>query len=87
MSIEELPLHEGGFRAIYTGVAVYGTRLLERLPEGRVSGLVTHAIAPALREGERLCWAEPEGLWVDCGTIEEVLRADVYARSLAVLAS
>ncbi len=87
MSVEELPLHNGGFRAIYTGVAVYSSRLLERLPAGKVSGLVTHAIAPALREGERLCWCEPEGLWVDCGTIEEVLRADVYARSLAVLAA
>lgn len=87
MSVEELPLHDGGFRAIYTGVAVYSGRLLDRLPAGKVSGLVTHAIAPALREGERLCWSEPEGLWVDCGTIDEVLRADVYARSMAVLAA
>ena len=85
MSVEELPLHDGGFRAIYTGVAVYSSQLLERLPAGKVSGLVTHAIAPALRRGERLCWAEPEGLWVDCGTIDEVLRADVYARSMALI--
>ena len=87
MSVEELPLHDGGFRAIYTGVAVYAGRLLDRLPARRVSGLVTHAIAPALRDTERLCWAEPAGLWVDCGTIDEVVRADVYARSLAVLAA
>lgn len=85
MSIDELPLEGGGFRGIYTGLAVYTSRLLDRLPPHRVSGLVTHGISPALREGERIDWAELPGLWVDCGTIDEVLRADVYARSLATV--
>lgn len=80
-NLDELAI-PGGFRAIYTGVAVYECRLLQRLPAERISGLVTHAIAPALHEGERMGWHRADGLWIDCGTIAELQRADVFARSI-----
>lgn len=80
-TLDELAIN-GGFRAIYTGVAVYECRLLERLPADRISGLVTHAIQPALHDGETMGWHRPDGLWVDCGTISELQRADLFARSI-----
>jgi len=83
-SLDELAI-ANGFRGIYTGVAVYDCRLLERLPKDRISGLVTHAIQPALDAGERLGWYRANGLWVDCGTIAELQRADIFARSMAHL--
>lgn len=85
MSVDELEAHSPGFLGIYTGVAVLATRLLDRLPKGRVSGLVLHGLQPALQGGERIDWLRPEGLWVDCGTVEELQRADIFARSLRCL--
>ncbi len=85
MSVDELEAEEPGFLGIYTGVAVYDCRLLERLPAHRVSGLVLHGLGPALAEGESVRWHRPEGLWVDCGTIDELQRADIFARSLRIL--
>lgn len=69
----------GDFTAIYTGVAVYSTRLLDWLPAGKVSGLVSHGLIPAMERGERVAWVEPEGAWFDCGTHAEVLRASAHA--------
>ena len=83
-TLDELAI-PGGFRAIYTGVAVYECRLLDRLPADRVSGLVTHAIAPALNDGETMGWHRGDGLWIDCGTVKELQRADIFARSIAHL--
>lgn len=87
MSVDELEAAEPGFLGIYTGVAVYDVRLLERLPAHRVSGLVLHGLGPALAEGDTIRWLRPEGLWVDCGTIDELQRADIFARSLRILPS
>jgi NDP-sugar pyrophosphorylase family protein len=87
MSVDELEAHETGFLGIYTGVAVLATRLLDRLPAGRVSGLVLHGLGPALSDGEAIRWMQPPGLWVDCGTVEELQRADIFARSLRALPS
>jgi NDP-sugar pyrophosphorylase family protein len=87
MSVDELEAHEDGFLGIYTGVAVLSTRLFERLPSGRVSGLVLHGLGPALADGETIRWLQPDGLWIDCGTIDELQRADIFARSLRVLPS
>ncbi len=67
------------FRAIYTGVAVYATRLLDYLPAGKVSGLVTHGLVPAMAAGETVRFYEPHGSWFDCGTHAEVLRASIHA--------
>ena len=67
------------FRAIYSGVAVYATRLLDFLPTGKVSGLVTHGLLPAMAAGETVRYYEPEGCWFDCGTHAEVLRASSHA--------
>ncbi len=67
------------FRAIYTGVAVYGTQLLDFLPTGKVSGLVTHGLVPAMATGAHVRFYEPEGRWFDCGTHAEVLRASSHA--------
>lgn len=67
------------FRAIYTGVAVYATRLLDFLPTGKVSGLVTHGLVPAMAAGEKVRFYEPQGCWYDCGTHAEVLRASSHA--------
>lgn len=72
----------GDFMAIYTGVAVYSTRLLDWLPAGKVSGLVSHGLIPAMERGERVAWVEPEGAWFDCGTHAEVLRASAHALKL-----
>lgn len=85
MSVDELETQEQGFLGIYTGVAVFSTALLDRLPAGRVSGLVLHGLAPALAEGASIQWVRPDGLWVDCGTIDELQRADTFARSLRCL--
>jgi NDP-sugar pyrophosphorylase family protein len=85
MTVDELSLSDGVQRAIYSGVAIYDCRLLDRLPANRVSGLVTHGIQPALGDGDRICWNRPAGLWVDCGSIEELQRADICARSLRPL--
>jgi len=72
----------GDFMAIYTGVAVYSTRLLDWLPVSKVSGLVSHGLIPAMERGERVAWTEPEGAWFDCGTHAEVLRASAHALKL-----
>ena len=67
------------FRAIYTGVAVYAPRLLDFLPAGKVSGLVTHGLVPAMAAGEQVRFFAPHGSWFDCGTHAEVLRASSHA--------
>lgn len=67
------------FLAIYTGLAVYSTRLLDFLPTGKVSGLVTHGLVPGMAAGEIVRFFEPEGSWFDCGTHAEVLRASAHA--------
>ena len=85
MSVDELESHEHGFLGIYTGVAVFSSALLDLLPAGRVSGLVLHGLAPALSDGAKIEWVRPDGLWVDCGTIDELQRADIFARSLRCL--
>lgn len=73
------PAPAGDFTAIYTGVAVYDPRLLDWLPAGKVSGLVSHGLLPAMEHGEPVRWVEPEGAWFDCGTHAEVLRASAWA--------
>ena len=70
---------ESTFLAIYTGLAVYSTRLLDYLPAGKVSGLVTHGLLPGMAAGETVRFFEPHGHWFDCGTHAEVLRASVHA--------
>lgn len=70
---------EATFLAIYTGVAVYSTRLLDYLPTGKVSGLVTHGLLPGMEKGETVRFFEPVGHWFDCGTHAEVLRASIHA--------
>ena len=67
------------FLAIYTGVAVLSTRLLDWLPAGKVSGLVSHGLQPAMAAGEPVRFCEPEGAWYDCGTHAELLRASAHA--------
>ena len=68
------------YLAIYTGVAVFSTRLLDYLPPaGEVSSLVTHALIPGLERGDAVDWVEPAGRWYDCGTHGEVLRASAAA--------
>lgn len=68
------------FMAIYTGVALFSTRLLDYLPPaGEVSSLVTHALIPGLERGDAVDWVEPAGRWYDCGTHAEVLRASAVA--------
>ncbi len=84
-TFDELLLADNGFRAIYSGVAVYDCRLLAMLPDAKVSGLVTHGIQPALRSRERISWYRADGLWIDCGTVNELQRADIFARSLPAL--
>ncbi|MCO4760799.1 MAG: nucleotidyltransferase family protein [Myxococcales bacterium] len=86
MNLDELEAHEDrGILGIYTGVAVYSARVLDHLPENRVSGLVVHGLRPAVDGGERIAWHEPDGLWVDCGTLAELQRADAFTRSLRAL--
>ena len=86
MNLDELEAYEGpGFLGIYTGVAVYSARVLDHLPANRVSGLVVHGLQPAVRGGASIRWHEPEGLWLDCGTLDELQRADTYARSIVAL--
>ncbi|MSP91573.1 MAG: hypothetical protein EXR79_07195 [Myxococcales bacterium] len=65
---------------IYTGVAVYGVELLDWLPmPTRQSGLVSHALVPAMAIGREVRFFEPRGHWFDCGTPAEVLRASAHA--------
>ena len=73
------PAPAGDFMAIYSGVAVYDTRLLDWLPDGKVCGLVSHGLLPAMERGESVRWVEPDGAWFDCGTHAEVLRASAWA--------
>ena len=49
------------------------------LPTGKVSGLVTHGLVPAMAAGEKVRFYEPQGCWYDCGTHAEVLRASSHA--------
>jgi NDP-sugar pyrophosphorylase family protein len=74
-AVEEMP----GFLGIYTGVAVLSTRLLDWLPAGKVSGLVSHGLQPAMAAGESVGFIEPDGAWYDCGTHGELLRASAHA--------
>lgn len=67
------------FAVIYTGIGVYATRLLDRLPAGRPACLVQDGMLPALAEGDVVRWVEPSGAWFDCGTRAELLRASLYA--------
>lgn len=67
------------FVGIYTGLAVLSTRLLDWLPVGKVSGLVSHGLQPAMAAGEMVRFCEPEGAWYDCGTHAELLRASAHA--------
>jgi NDP-sugar pyrophosphorylase family protein len=67
------------FDAIYTGIAAFSTRLLDWLPAGRVSGLVSHGLLPAMAAGESVRFVEPQGAWFDCGTHAELLRASLHA--------
>ncbi len=67
------------FAVIYTGIGVYATRLLDRLPGGRAACLVQDGMLPALAEGDAVRWIEPAGAWFDCGTRAELLRASLYA--------
>ncbi len=67
------------FLGIYTGVAVYSTRLLDWLPAAKVSGLVSHGLLPAMEQGEMVRFLEPDGHWFDCGTHAELLRASHFA--------
>ncbi len=88
MNLDELEAHDQpGFLGIYSGVAVYDVRVLDHLPANRVSGLVVHGLRPAVDEGAQIRWHEAEGLWLDCGTLAELQRADAYARSLRALPS
>ena len=77
------------FNVIYSGVGVYSTRLLDRLPAGRSACLVQDGMLPAMAAGEQVRWLEPAGAWFDCGTRGEVLRASAHAlrvRHAAMLA-
>lgn len=68
------------FSVIYSGVGIYATRLLDRLPPaGEVSCLVKDGLLPAMAQGETVAWYEPQGAWYDCGTHAELLRACLYA--------
>lgn len=67
------------FNVIYSGVGVYATRLLERIPAGGPACLVQDGLIPAMAAGESVEWFEPPGAWFDCGTRAEVLRASAYA--------
>lgn len=88
MNLDELEAHEDrGFLGIYTGVAVYSARILDLLPANRVSGLVVHGLRPAVEGGARIAWHEASGLWIDCGTLAELQRADAFTRSLRALPS
>ena len=88
MNLDELEAQETrGFLGIYTGVAVYSVRVLDHLPANRVSGLVVHGLRPAVECGERIAWHEADGLWIDCGTLDELQRADAFTRSLRALPS
>lgn len=80
------------FKVIYSGVGVYATSILDRLPAEGPSCLVQDGLIPGLAAGEPVRWIEPEGAWFDCGTRGEVLRASAFAlrerarRTLAVQA-
>jgi NDP-sugar pyrophosphorylase family protein len=67
------------FKVIYSGVGVYASRILERLPPSGPACLVQNALIPGLAAGEVVRWIEPEGAWFDCGTRGEVLRASAFA--------
>lgn len=67
------------FKVIYSGVGVYATRILDRLPPSGPACLVQDALIPGLAAGEAVRWIEPAGAWFDCGTRGEVLRASAFA--------
>jgi NDP-sugar pyrophosphorylase family protein len=67
------------FRVIYTGVGVFGCRLLAQIPAGRQACLVQDGLLPAMARGDSVRWIEPAGHWFDCGTRAEVLRASAFA--------
>lgn len=67
------------FKVIYSGIGVYETRILDRLPPSGPACLVQDALIPGLVAGEAVRWLEPEGAWFDCGTRGEVLRASAFA--------
>ena len=67
------------FKVIYSGIGVYASRILERLPPSGPACLVQNALIPGLADGEVVRWIEPEGAWFDCGTRGEVLRASAFA--------
>ena len=82
VQIHDAAAPHGGvaLRAIYTGVGVFDCRVLDWLPAAdKLSGLISHAIMPALIADERIGWAEPAGAWYDCGTHGELLRAASHA--------
>lgn len=65
-----------GFDAIFSGVSVLSGALLDGVPRGRMSGIVSHAILPALLDGRGdVRWLEPAGDWFDCGTPAELTQA------------
>jgi len=68
----------GDFAAIYSGVAVLASLLLDQLPEGE-SSVVEHGFWPAMAQGAELRWWLPGGHWYDCGTHAEVLRSSAHA--------
>lgn len=70
------------FSVIYTGLGVYATRVLARMPPTGPACLVQDGLLPALAAGEQVRWVEPRGAWFDCGTRAEVLRASAYALRL-----
>lgn len=86
-SLEDLEAHSPGFLGIYTGVAVFDVSLLDLLPTAPISGMVLHGLGPGLAVGRRIAWHRPAGLWVDCGTLAELQRADTFARSIACLSA
>ncbi len=70
------------FKVIYSGIGVYSTRILDRLPASGPACLVQDGMIPAMAAGESVRWTEPLGAWFDCGTRAEVLRASAYALRL-----
>ena len=70
------------FNVIYSGVGIYSTRILDRLPAAGPACLVQNGMLPAMAAGEQVRWFEPPGAWFDCGTRAEVLRASAYALRL-----
>ncbi len=67
------------FKAIYAGIAVYSTALLDRLPPKGEACLVRQGLLPGMAAGQTVGWVEPKGHWFDCGTRAEVLRASAFA--------